>query len=274
MCSTILFLRVLSACPSAFSDPDEDRCEDITVSVGLFIDDEPPHLVRESFQDALIKAIESGRLQETLDIINPTSPVTILSGLDSPVLPEAVRPRQRLSGGATAGLSVAAVLMVGFIVGMFVLRQDAEAEEKTELVPVGEQEVEPEARLMPPIKEDPMEKAGDESTVHSGNAVLGATKMEAGTGASGAGNASASGSGSGNDSAMSPRITTASSAGSSGWSSLYESSVNTSGSYDQASGSRLVDLSADSGVLRKNMSSDAASLADLDAAIQTGDWAA
>ena len=265
----LLFLILFTVCPSNLSDPDSDRCEDVTISVGLFLDDEPPLLVRESFEDALVEAINDGRLQENLDIINPISPVTILTGLEDPVIPQVVRPRQGLSGGATAGLSVAAVLMVGFVVGMFVLRRDNEMDDKSDLVPVGEEEIEPDPRLILPSSQNSIVKPGDETSALSSDAVLGAKKPDYGSPNVGDVSLDAS-----NDSAASPKITTASSAGSSGWSSMYESSVNTSESYDQASGSRLVDISADSGVLQQNMSSDAASLADLDAAIQTGDWAA
>jgi hypothetical protein len=80
-----LFFHCVLACPSDLANPDNDKCEQVTASVGLFLDDdEAPQVARQLYQAALHRAIVQGRLQDALMEINPDSPARILTG-KSPV---------------------------------------------------------------------------------------------------------------------------------------------------------------------------------------------
>jgi hypothetical protein len=269
------------ACPTGAANPDTDRCEKVTASVGLFVDEEEPEPARLAYQASLISDIASGRLQAALDTVNPSSPVSIVQGEARPFTPRVVEADSGLSVGGRTGVALTTLTMVAFLVGLLVFRRGKGSNDKPAVAPLGDAPLESSQDSGDYPVDNRLAKSDDE-TVLSGNAILGANRMEYGKSL---GAAKQDFDPFGRDtekkeaielpSNLSSNLSMAS-AGSSGWSSTCGSSVNTptSESFDQSMSARLAELDAESGVFRQGFQRDSAGLADLDNAIQVGDWAA
>ena len=184
----ILSIRYL-ACPSDMAAPlDDDRCKQVTASVGLFLDDEAPQAARQLYQAALDQAVSQGRLQDTLMEINPDSPVRILTGKTSGangVNGSRSTEPERLSVDPAVWI-VIGLAMVGFMVAIFIVRKRALKPGVDEVkalssIPSGatfELDSSAEQDAYSAEKERADEEAGN---VQSGReAVLGATKTDYG----------------------------------------------------------------------------------------------
>ena len=122
--TTTFFFFDCVACPSDLANPENDRCEQVTASVGLFLDDEAPQAARQLYQATLDRAISQGRLQDALMEINPESPVRIITGTSNEVNgSHSTEPPERPSAGATAGIVIGALTVVGFMVAIFIVRK-------------------------------------------------------------------------------------------------------------------------------------------------------
>jgi hypothetical protein len=174
---------LIIACPSNLANPDNDKCEQVTASVGLFLDnDEAPQVARQLYQTALNRAIVQGRLQDALMEINPDSPARILTGNSNAVNGSRSSEAERLSAGAILGIVIGALAVVGFMITLFIVRKRKEkpAVDKSQPVssiPFGvEFELDSTAgeELDSAEKQRTYEEAG---TVQSGEAISGAAKV-------------------------------------------------------------------------------------------------
>ena len=105
-----------AACPQGFANSDTDRCEEITASVALLLDDEAPEIVRQLYEAELDRSIERGRLQEVLDQINAACPAIVLTGLDeSDDQDREGDDPTALSRGAIAGIAVGSLGFLGIV---------------------------------------------------------------------------------------------------------------------------------------------------------------
>jgi hypothetical protein len=97
----------------------DDRCEDIFASVGIFCLDSDDETSCEEYSSSLESALETavleGQLADALAVVNPDSPVFILTGDNGPDgLQREITPSDEgLSAGAITGL--VAVGVVGFL---------------------------------------------------------------------------------------------------------------------------------------------------------------
>jgi len=64
-------------CPD--TEPSNDRCEEVSASVGMYVTTDDPEASKEQMEEAADTAVDDGRLQEILDSINSETPVRILS---------------------------------------------------------------------------------------------------------------------------------------------------------------------------------------------------
>jgi len=64
-------------CPD--SEPSNDRCEEVSASIGMYVTTEDPEASKEQMEEAADTAIDDGRLQAILNSINSETPVRILS---------------------------------------------------------------------------------------------------------------------------------------------------------------------------------------------------
>jgi hypothetical protein len=158
-------------------DPANDLCQEVTASIGLFLDDESVLVVQQLFQSALNRAIMNGRLQEILRDNYPDSIVAVITGEESDGGVIATEPPisrgnvEGLSEGGTAGVAIAAAAFVGLLAGaLFVVsrRPSEDKKEPAELVPVPATGLE---------WGDPSTGKGDEE---SGSGVVGASKLKYG----------------------------------------------------------------------------------------------
>jgi hypothetical protein len=122
---------IFTVCPEIV--PAGDRCEDVSASIGLFLEEVGGFInetaVKTAFESDLNDAIEDGALQEALTAINPDSPIYILTadGSGIPVDDDddgssVIKPDddgRELSGGAISGIVVGG--MAGIIVVMALL---------------------------------------------------------------------------------------------------------------------------------------------------------
>jgi hypothetical protein len=288
------FFNIRIACPSDLASPN-DRCEQVTASVGLFLDEEAPQIVRQLYEAALDRAIGQGRLQDALTEINPNSPVRILTsnGVNGSRSTES----ESLSAGATAGIVIGAFAAVGLLGAIFISRRREEKPAdvlqpvSSTIIPSGvefELDSSAEEELDSPDKHRIDEEAG---TVQSGEAVLGATKPEYGGNHDGKSQSSSSMDGwsnaGGNQDYIQAlneenqgqgarsRTSSASSAGHSGWSSNYTSSIDSGGGspdeIDNTSpGTLMVDLGAGSGIAAIDFSSEIGNRTEIDFSSEIG----
>ncbi len=106
---TAIESRTDADCPSFVSVTDD--CQTVTASVELNVEGSAdPTAVKDSFQDSLNAAIESGALQAALIEVNPNSVVTITTGFKttSPTMAP-TSPPSPISGGGIAGIVLAGV---------------------------------------------------------------------------------------------------------------------------------------------------------------------
>jgi hypothetical protein len=73
---------LVAVCPESIDE--NDRCEDVSASIGLFVtDDEDPEAVLAQFEIDLETAILNQELQDALYLVNLNTPVFIITGMDS-----------------------------------------------------------------------------------------------------------------------------------------------------------------------------------------------
>lgn len=116
---------ITTVCPDVV--PTDNRCEDVSASMGLMIEDDSMTNVtstRLAFEAALNQAIADGQLQDALDEVNPNSVVYIVTldndgdNADDDV-DQAEKSTDGLSGGAISGIVFAG--MAGVLLTMALL---------------------------------------------------------------------------------------------------------------------------------------------------------
>ncbi|CAJ1960137.1 unnamed protein product [Cylindrotheca closterium] len=121
-----------TSCPDNV-ESDDDRCESVTASVGLYVDEEEVEgSIVTQFKESLEASIENGELQEALDFVNEESPVYVVTGRDEPIIPRGTEPESKLSTGVISGIVIAGV--VGLAISFLIMqkRKDKEDDEKPE----------------------------------------------------------------------------------------------------------------------------------------------
>ncbi len=113
------------ACPSNFGNADEDRCEEITAAIGLFVDDKFVRTeIQHSFQVGLDAGVRSGRLQYFLEETYPQSRVRIVSGevvqdpKNEEQIPREVNPSMPKDGDFELSREVSAGVVVGTVLAL------------------------------------------------------------------------------------------------------------------------------------------------------------
>jgi hypothetical protein len=181
-CSEMLISPIQSlsfhcvACPSDLANPDNDKCEQVAASIGLFLDDEAPQVARQLYQAALHQAIVQGRLQNALVEINPDSPARILTG-------KSPGTNGCNSFHYTAGVVIGAVAvaLLVLMVALFITRKRLGKPAFDELQPVSSilfgKEFEPDSAATEELDSAEKQRTDEEAgTAQSGEAILGATK--------------------------------------------------------------------------------------------------
>lgn len=119
-----LWLLFLAVCPD--SVPSENRCEDVSASMGLILEDDSMNVpsTRSAFEAALNQAIADGQLQEALDEVNPNSVVYIVTldddgNKEDDDVDQIIDDNNGLSGGAISGIVFAG--MAGVLLTMALL---------------------------------------------------------------------------------------------------------------------------------------------------------
>ena len=117
------YVALSTDCPASVTE-EGDVCQELTSVVTIEYIDEEASLEQVSRYEAdLIDSIFEGGLQRELDLVNPDSPVTVLTGLVPP--PGGERPIEgdsdSLSTGATVGITLAAVAVV--LISIFASRR-------------------------------------------------------------------------------------------------------------------------------------------------------
>lgn len=111
-----------SGCSAELGNPGTDACQEVTAAIRLFLDDEDVSDVSNSFKSTLDEEIEKGSLAEALILVNPDSPVAILSSNGGEQNAPTVSPAREiesddgLSTGATVGIAAAGVLLFAIII--------------------------------------------------------------------------------------------------------------------------------------------------------------
>jgi hypothetical protein len=281
---------IYAACPSDLANSAIDRCEEVTASIGLFLDGEAPQVARQLYQAALDRFILQGRLQDALTKINPNSPVRILTGKASDINYGANGSRStepgHLSAVSTAGIVLGGLaVVVGFMVAISMVRKrEGKPDKELHTVPSSPSGVEfglnygAKEGLDSAEKERTDEEAG---AVESGKAVLGATKPDYGQNYGGKpesssieGWSNAGDSQTRSEGRQGPevrnRLSSASSAGQSGWSSSCTSSIASGGeSMDELEPSTFGTRMAELGNASKEL--DETSLPSLESSWRTCD---
>jgi hypothetical protein len=140
-CSAIMVIVVVADCAVDFGrvTDENDLCQDVSseISLSLTEDDisrEVEHV--DTYESNLFQAIFSGRLQEIMDELFPGAPVSILTGTgEAPVDP--TDPGDgNLSPGATAGITMAVLLLALVPLAVFLVwRQRVPPEHKNDYEP-------------------------------------------------------------------------------------------------------------------------------------------
>jgi hypothetical protein len=125
----IVIVIVVTDCAVDFGrvTDENDLCQDVSSEILLSltaddIDREVEHV--DTYESNLFQAIFSGRLQEIMDELFPGAPVSILTGTG--VAPSPVPPNtgdDNLSPGATAGITVAILLLALVPLTIFLVRR-------------------------------------------------------------------------------------------------------------------------------------------------------
>eukprot|EP00526_Cylindrotheca_closterium_P000115 CAMPEP_0113642870 /NCGR_PEP_ID=MMETSP0017_2-20120614/22525_1 /TAXON_ID=2856 /ORGANISM="Cylindrotheca closterium" /LENGTH=895 /DNA_ID=CAMNT_0000554323 /DNA_START=34 /DNA_END=2721 /DNA_ORIENTATION=+ /assembly_acc=CAM_ASM_000147 len=117
-------------CPDTV-ESDDDRCESVTATVGLYVDgEEEEGSTVTRFKESLEASIENGELQEALDFVNEDSPVYVVTGRESTVIPRGKEPESSLSTGVISGIVVAGVVGLAISILIMQKRKDREDEPK------------------------------------------------------------------------------------------------------------------------------------------------
>lgn len=262
-------------CPAGF--PDRDLCQETTSIVTLTITDEDPDVVEQEYQQALIAAINEGRLQSTLEEVNPSTRIRILDAAGPP-------PTQAptgggddgISGGAIAGIAIGAAAILLAAIGLAYSRRRREPKEDPFLNTQALADTEG-------VDRDLAAAGGAAGTLGASQPMYGSKKKSSKS-------ATAFQQLEDAEDVEEPPGDSSSAAGSSGWSSSAGvSSLNTGSADDSLDGGAGAALAAGGATLAaigatSALASDkdggnvpnvpAVSRADLDAAIEAGDWAA
>jgi hypothetical protein len=172
-----LFHCVL-ACPSDLANPDNDKCEQVTASVGLFLngdnDDEAPRVARQLYQAALHRAIVQGRLQSALMEINPDSPARVISGKTPGT--DGVNTAGIVIGAVAVAVSVLVLTVAILITRKRVGKPAFDELQPLSLIPSGE-ELEPDSPAKDELDSTEKQRTDEEAgTVRYGEAILGGAK--------------------------------------------------------------------------------------------------
>lgn len=260
---------VATECPVGL--PTEDVCQIVTATITIiFQPGEPTQQITQQFTEDLNSAISSGELMDALDLEWPDTDVYIIDdtlGLND------VETGRTISDGGITGIVIGGVAVLA-ILGFLLVRRSPPPQEDEALKPPPK---EPEKEITPP-EEPPKLPTGVEDTPV---AVLGATAPDYGK----LEDAMVD-----NDDALAIRsVDSSSNAGSSGWSSSAGVSSLNTGSHDglstdgpiSAFGTTLASLgrtkSEPSAPGKEGGTGGEAprvTRADLDSAIESGDWAA
>ncbi|KAL3939371.1 MAG: hypothetical protein SGBAC_005893 [Bacillariaceae sp.] len=162
-----------TSCPDEV-ESDGDRCESVTASVGLYIDEEEVEgSTVTRFKESLEASIENGELQEALDFVNEDSPVYVVTGREQPIVPRGQEPESSsLSTGVISGIVVAGVVGIALSLLIMQKRKDKEDDSKDDydlegmepgepiMVDTSEVDTKPQAKKISP-KSDASSIAGD-----------------------------------------------------------------------------------------------------------------
>jgi hypothetical protein len=258
--------HVFVECPSGTA---AGRCEEVTASIVLRFqpDEQDTDQVTEDFEDDLVDAIADGKLQDELDLIDPDAPIFILDSVSRGIVgnvPDSVDDGEGISSGGVVGVVIGSIAIFGLFVALLVTRRKPEKESHDDLKPAPQE----------------LDLAEDDNDTAMAQATLGATTPDYGKQEDKLVDA---------DEMSNPGSHASSSnAGSSGWSSSAGvSSLNTGSVGDALEvhepapmgpagiGTTLAAMSAQSKAqLDSSTPEPDISRADLDSAIEAGDWAA
>ena len=274
-----------------------DRCEEITASIVLLFqpDEVDPEGTAEQFRTALNQALDDFKLQDALDNANPDSPVYILTGREPGNKPRVIGGVPTDTGisprGRTAVI-IGAFAFVGFLVALLLARRridEDKDEEELQPAPLNARLDEEPGAVQAPRKLAYDTKPVDTKQHHDPKPLVGASAPDYGKHQMPNYGKQISESDDDMDHMSDPAEAhdSSSNAGSSGWSSSAGVSSLNTGSADGlddivgiAAGSTLAGIAAGSGQLRtggadgSDASLPSVSRADLDSAIEAGDWAA
>jgi hypothetical protein len=280
-----MFCFSLSACP-ANKTADGDRCEEVTAAIVLLFqpEDEDPEGLAQTFKQSLEKSINDGGLQKALDIVNSDPPVFILNS--APVNPVIVDKDTGVGTGRITGIVIGAFAFLGLLVALLASSRKQEKSDPDDLAPAPlsarldeneEKQKSPPRKLAydtKPLDLVPLGATAPDYGKQQRQTIPDYEKIVD------------SDDEMGNMSDPAEAHDSSSNAGSSGWSSSAGVSSLNTGSADGlddpivgiAAGSTLAGIAAGSARLQGtdsgNSSLPSVSRADLDSAIEAGDWAA
>jgi hypothetical protein len=117
-----IYIFMVSVCPDFV--PEQDRCEDIDMSVGIFVEDGvDEEQVLADISGGISRAIENKQLQVALDEVNPNSRIRIVTGSDASDYSRDRAPGQTPFNPDDDGLSTGGIIgiAVGSLVGILVI---------------------------------------------------------------------------------------------------------------------------------------------------------
>jgi hypothetical protein len=195
----LFYIIIMIDCPPEFTNVANDRCEDVAASIVLLFqeeEEEDPEAVASEFQIELKMSIEEGDLQSALDNTSPSSNVYILNGREEVVVPPTNRGTgddDSISVGGIAGIAVGGFAFVFLLAGLLLARRnrdekpdydDLEPAPKELSLDDGGEDEEDEALaprvVEPPKKTSPKTKKTSPKSKLAAAAMLGATTPDYG----------------------------------------------------------------------------------------------